>query len=247
MKPQLVVQFAMRGEAAPLLRRGQFQRHHPTNPTPYGFEYHWGKTGRGHQVLVAVAGQDSKHGVDAIGTLRAGLLAHEIVTQFEPKLLVNAGTAGGFHARGGEIGDVYLGQTPAVFHDRRIPLPGGFRALGEGQRAVHFDPSLAEVLGLKRGVVSTGDSLDCTPEDFQHLLRLGASVKEMEAAAIATVCEAYQTPLILLKSITDIVDTHPALESMSTEDQFLKNYELAVGRLTEKLEGLIELLQTHPT
>jgi nucleoside phosphorylase len=226
-------------EAAPTLKLGRFQKVPGFEPSPFGFEFYEGRHLEGHPLVVGVAGLDPRDQVDSIGTLSAGLLAQELLTRFRPTLLINAGTAGGFHSQGGAIGDVYLGQSPAVFHDRRIHLPGNFPRYGEGHRKVHHDARIAELLGLKSGIVSTGDSLDCTADDLKHLLRLGASVKEMEAAAIARVCEAYDTPLILLKAITDIVDSHPELEGISTEEQFLKNYALAVRNLTEKLSLLV--------
>jgi len=242
----MVVQFAMRGEAAPLMQAGEFSPIKPRTPDPYGFEFYRGRTRLQDSVLVAVAGVDVRHHVDAIGTLRAGLLSQTVILEFGPKLLINAGTAGGFHARGGAIGDVYLGSSPVVFHDRRINLPGGFLGFGEGHRPVLHETDITLRLGLKAGTVSSGDSLDCTPEDMKHLRRLGASVKEMEAAAIATVCEAHRVPLVLLKAITDIVDHHPELHGVSTEEQFLKNYSLAVGNLTEKLELLIHHYTHNP-
>lgn len=41
---------------------------------------------------------------------------------FRPDLLISAGTAGGFKAQGGAIGDVYISKA-VMHHDRRIPIP----------------------------------------------------------------------------------------------------------------------------
>jgi 5'-methylthioadenosine nucleosidase len=40
----------------------------------------------------------------------------------KPDLLINAGTAGGFRAKGGQIGDVYVSSLLRN-HDRRLILP----------------------------------------------------------------------------------------------------------------------------
>ena len=227
----LALQFAMAGEAAPFLARGAF---HPLPPDGrYGFQFHEGHVG-GHRLVVAVAGAHRRFNVDSIGTIPASLLTHTVLERFKPTRLINAGTAGGFESRGGQVGDVYLGGEVAVFHDRRIPLPGGFEAMGRGHFPLDCDHALAAKLGLKVGIVSTGDSLDCTPEDLRRLTELEASVKEMEAAGIAWVCEHHGLPLVLVKSITDIVD-HPA----STQSQFLENYGLAVRRLAEVLVQVV--------
>jgi nucleoside phosphorylase len=221
----LAIQFAMAGEAEPFLARRKFTRL-PSDAT-FGFQYH-----RAGDLVVAVAGAHPRFGVDSIGTVPAALLTNALLSRFHPKRLINAGTAGGFESRGAQVADVYLGAEVAVFHDRRIPLPG-FLAMGHGHFPVECDRALAESLGLKVGIVSTGDSLDCTPEDLKHLAALDASVKEMEAAGVAWVCERHRVPLVLLKSLTDLVD-----HASSTQEQFVKNYALAVERLAEKLDAL---------
>lgn len=226
----LAIQFAMRGEAEPFLRRGAFG---PVSlESPYGFRFY-----RRGAVLVGVAGEHPRFKVDAIGSVPAALLAHALIEGFQPERLINAGTAGGFLSAGAQIGDVYLGAEAAVFHNRRIPLPG-FEAMGHGHFPVECDRALAASLGLKVGTVSTGDSLDCSPEDTRRLAALGASVKEMEAAAIAYVCEHHRVPLVLLKAITDFVD-----HETPTGTQFAQNYARAVDTLATKLEALVAALE----
>jgi 5'-methylthioadenosine nucleosidase len=224
----LAIQFAMAGEAAPFLASGGggFTRL-PADGT-FGFQYH-----RRGAVVVAFPGAHPRFGVDAIGSVPAALLTHAVISRFSPRRVINAGTAGGFEARGGAVGDVYLGASPVVFHDRRIALPG-FEAMGVGSFPVQGDAALAQKLGVKLGTVSTGDSLDCTPEDARRLDASGAAVKEMEAAAVAWVCERHQVPLVLIKAITDLVDHHEA-----TADQFTRNYALAVERLSAVLQQAV--------
>ena len=43
-------------------------------------------------------------------------------------------------------------------------------------------------VGAQEGVVSSGNSLDCSPEDMSQLHANEAAVKEMEAAGISWVC-----------------------------------------------------------
>lgn len=61
---------------------------------------------------------------------------------------------------GGGIGDCYIG-TSFVHHDRRIPIPG-FDTYGVGLRRAPECLKLIADLGLKSGVVTTGNSLDAT-------------------------------------------------------------------------------------
>jgi len=228
----LALQFAMAGEAAPFLAKGGF-RALPPDPR-YGFSFHERILPSGARVIAAVAGNHPRFGVDCIGTVAAALLTHALLDGFAPDRIVSAGTAGGFQAMGGAIGDVYLGAETCVFHDRRIPL-GAFEAMGRGHFPIECDRDLAKRLGLKVGIVSTGDSLDCTSEDMARLRALDASVKEMEAASIAWVCERRKTPLVLVKAITDLVD-----HAQATSDQFLENYGLAVTRLSDVLTHVVD-------
>ena len=63
---------------------------------------------------------------------------------------------------------------------------------------------------LQAGIVSSGNSLDYTKEDMDVMEQHGASVKEMEAAAIAWAAHLHACPMFALKAITDIVDgAHP--------------------------------------
>ncbi len=222
----LAIQFAMAGEADAFISRGTFTR----LPSKAPYDFHFYQDG---ELIVAVAGAHPRFKVDSIGSVAAALLTHELIVRFAPKRLINAGTAGGFASRGGQVGDVYLGADVAVFHDRRIQLEG-FDAMGRGHYPIESDAALAAKHGLKLGIVSSGDSLDCTAEDMRHLTALGASVKEMEAASIAWVCERHRVPLVLVKAITDIVD-HPE----ATESQFAKNYPRVVARLADALEQVV--------
>lgn len=79
------------------------------------------------------------------------------------------------------------------------------------------------------GVVSTGDSLDRCATDDKLMAALppgGASVKEMEAAAIAEVAGHFGTPFFAVKSITDIVDGGQA-----TAEEFSANLTAASDAL----------------
>ena len=94
----------------------------------------------------------------------AAVSALVAINQFKPDLIINAGTAGGFNRCGGAIGDAYI-STACKNHDRRIPIPG-FQEYGVGSYVSHPTKNLVESLGLKTGIVSSGNSLDCTDKVF---------------------------------------------------------------------------------
>lgn len=137
--------------------------------------------------------------------------------------------------QGAAIGDVFV-STAVINHDRRIPLPN-FDKYGLGYSTSPATPKLQAALALKQGVVSSGNSLDYTEQCMKIMASHNVAVKEMEAAAIAWVCAMYRTPLLCVKSITDIVDGGRA-----TADEFLENLTSAAASLQKALPQVIHFM-----
>lgn len=188
-------------------------------------------------LILSLNGKSEKHGVDNIGTQAATLNAHIIIQNYKPDLVINCGTAGGFISKGGEIGDVYIANEKICFHDRRIDLPGGFKEYATGNYPCIDSNALAEKFNLKQGVISSSDALDFNETDTKIMLANNTAVKEMEAAAIAWVCQINNQKFTAVKAITDIVDGPHA-----TGDEFLKNFEMASFALKEKMVPIVNFL-----
>jgi len=179
------------------------------------------------------AGKCPRFGVDSVGTVPAALAAYAALSAFKPDLLLNAGTAGGFRARGGAVGDVYLSSSSRN-HDRLIEIPV-FDAYGVWETPSLPAARLAAALGLKLGVVSSGNSLNCSERDREVLDAAGAHVKEMECGAIAAVASLFQTPFLAVKAITDIVDGERV-----TSEEFMENLGAAARALSDALPRVVE-------
>lgn len=233
----IAILMAMHDEALPLVKLLQLQQINkgfgklPMNI--YAGRY------KSIDINLVTNGKCSKHGVDHIGSQAATLAAFAAIEQLQPNLLINAGTAGGFKSKGTKIGDVYISHPNICFHDRRINLPG-FREYGLGNYPAFTCPDLIADTGLKKGVVSTGSSLDFTPVDLQVMQSCNASVKDMEAAAIAWVAEMHELPFIAIKSITDLIDNETP-----TEIEFVNNLRKASENLSEKMEQVIGFIWQH--
>ncbi len=98
-------------------------------------------------------------------------------------------------------------------------------------------PAMTAKLGLKEGIISTGDSVHADPSDLERLQSNKAACKEMEAAAIAEVAQFCNIPMIALKVITDYVDSQER-----TYAQFLRNYQVAMQALTEKVAAALDFI-----
>ena len=206
----------------------------------------WGGTlpDRQLELHIVWCGMDARYGNNNVGTAAAAVSTYASCVAFgAPDLVLSVGTAGGFSAHGAEIGDVFL-STKCVFHSRRIPGAAGDGELEESGFGHYRSPpllGLARAAGLKLGVVSTSDSLDATPLDLQLMAGEGASVKEMEAAAVAWTCQQLGVPFVALKSITDLVDGGHA-----TRGEFESNLATAAASLQAKLAAVLGLLEGEP-
>lgn len=228
---RLAIIVAMQEEAQPIIDALRLAEQAPLPALPMR---RFSGQAHGVDIQLVTNGQDTTHHVENVGTVPAALSAYVSLANFKPDLLLNAGTAGGFAAKGAEIGDVFVSYDTICFHDRRIPLPG-YADYGVGAYQSAPTDHLATALGLKQGIVSTGDSLDKTARDLEMMEANGADVKEMEAAAIAWVAAQFGVPFIAVKSITDLVDA-----PITSGEQFVANLQLASDNLCAKLIGIVQ-------
>ena len=185
------------------------------------------------EVSLVFNGIDPVHGVDRIGLEHAAVTTWALINKFNPQLLVNAGTCGGFEARGGTIGKTYLAEGAYLIHDHRIPLPG-FQTFGACRITPTRYRRVEEKLGLSAGPISSGSSLDVTEAERHFFETENVVAKDMEAAAIAGVARDLKTPLLTMKAVTDLVD-HPE----PAQDAFLRNLQSSTLELTDHMERLV--------
>lgn len=190
----------------------------------------------GLAIELVTSGTDPRYGCDNIGLEPAAAMALAAIEHLRPELLVSAGTAGGFAARGAVVGTVYLSAGEFRFHDRHVPL-AGFEASALGGYPSLCVRALATELGLPQGPVSSGSSLRRDEAEVAALAASGVVAKEMEAAAEAWVASLAGVPFFAVKAITNLLDAPGA-----SEEQFRRNLAAAVTALTATLQRLLPVL-----
>ena len=93
-------------------------------------------------------------------------------------------------------------------------------------------------MGFRTGSVSTGDALDAQLSDLERMDEVQAVAKDMEAAAVAWVCEELEVPFTALKVVTDLVDGEEP-----TASEFKANLEYGSERLSEAMFSLVDELK----
>jgi len=247
----ILLHVAMLSEARPLIDLFALDATSPLDPA---LPAHVWRRAEGGPIALVVHGIDPDHACDRIGTETATLVSHLAIRSLRPKLVINAGTCGGFESRGATIGAIYVPDR-YLFHDQRVALPrfGEFARsaidadaplTAGGTSAPVGDPrsasAAAAAIGAARGTLATGSSLDATPDDIALFDRECVVAKDMEGAAIARVCRDLRTPLVAVKAVTDMVDHHA-----DTAAQFVRNLERATGALGVALQRLLATLAPH--
>lgn len=229
-KPQRVLLFiAMESEAAPIARALQLRDGH-------------GRIGHA-QVALLSPHRDALTRVDRIGPVYATWALTRAISTQRPDLIINMGTAGGFAAQGLGIADLVLARD-TMFHDARVAL-SGFDAVARAHTRLSPSDaqldSLADILGARVGLASSGSSLDATPDEIAHFTLTRTLAKDMELAALAAVCVAEQIPLVALKGVTDLVD-HAHDGGEPAHEAFVRNLERTCARLADAAPALFAQL-----
>jgi 5'-methylthioadenosine nucleosidase len=237
----VVIAIAMEAEASPLVEHLSLRQDPSFYPPETPFRAFEGRHGDCH-LTVITNGKDEVHGtgVDNVGTVPAAVATILALQKMKERggmadLVINAGTCGGFKRNGdASVGDVFL-ATETAYHDRRISIPE-FTPYGIGRIRSTPTKKLANHIGAKSGVCSTGNSLDFHELDSVQMEENEASVKDMEAAAVAWAAEMWKVPHFEVKVVTDVVDD----EERPTDEEFLKNLGTAAKRLQMVLPEVID-------
>ncbi|KAJ4757620.1 5'-methylthioadenosine/S-adenosylhomocysteine nucleosidase [Rhynchospora pubera] len=232
----ILIVIAMHTEAAPLVSKFELVEDPDKSLFPNGVPWvrYRGKY-KDLDINLVWPGKDPSLGVDSVGTVSASLVTYASIQAFNPDLVINAGTAGGFKAKGASIGDVYLASAVA-FHDRRIPCPV-FDLYGIGAKQTFSCPNMLKELNLKVGNLSTGDSLDMSPHDEAAILANDATLKDMEGAAVAYVADLLSVPAIIVKAVTDLVD----IGNLTSQD-FFQNLVVVSAALNQAVTQVVDFI-----
>jgi len=180
-----------------------------------------------------------------IGKVNVAIAVTLLLDKFNVSQVINTGSAGGINADA-EIGNVVISDKIS-YHDvdvtafgyalGQIPeLPAAFQADD------HLIAKAKQVLtasGTKFfvGQILTGDAFISRPEQLSKIKAsfTEALALEMEAAAIAQVCQIANVPFIVMRALSDIAGK----ESQVAFEEFLPVAAKASSLVVEKLVQII--------
>lgn len=138
--------------------------------------------------------------VAGVGKVNAAAAAQKAIDAGADEIL-NCGVAGGLDPAM-EVGDA-CEISQAVEYDFDLTMINGTRIGTHNERTTpYFDCRTSGVFPAR--ILATGDRFTNDERDVTVPLELGATVKDMEGAAIAHVCELNGVPCRMLKCISDV-------------------------------------------
>ncbi len=174
------------------------------------------------------------------GKIASAASTQYVLDAYSPDLLVNLGTCGGF---GGRIrrGTVIL-VTKTIVYDIIEQMSDPDDAIAHFStmldlswlEACDFKPDEFQPLPLVRTLLVSADR-DIRPEDITALKdKFGAVAADWESGAIAWVCKRNKTRCLILRAVTDLVDTSGG-EAYGDIEFFRQNTKNVMGIMVEKI------------
>lgn len=198
--------------------------------------------------------------ISGMGKTNAAHAATILLEKFSPKILVLFGVGGAYPSAGLAVGDIVVAEKE-VYGDEGVMLKDDFYGtefigiplLKKGRKRYfnefRLDTTLAKkafkaaqgvshhasrITAVRKGTFVTVSTCTGTGEKALELeKRFGALCENMEGASAAHVCAMYDTPMIQIRGISNIV---------SDRDRRKWNIRLAAGNCQEAVRELLKNL-----
>jgi len=174
----------------------------------------------GHEIALVKCG---------IGKVASAIATSILIDHFQPGLVINTGSAGGFD-KNLNIGDIVVADH-LIHHDvdvchfgyelGQVPnMPTSYETDKQYSELAIKAAETLQCIKVKQGLICSGDSFIGREDQAESVKNKFPKMKavEMEAASIAQVCHMMSTPCVVIRSLSDIAGK----ESPVTFEQYLE-------------------------
>ena len=168
-------------------------------------------------------GEDALVVVSGVGKSNAAAATQLAIQETGTKRIFNLGVSGGLDPAM-KVGEIYE-VADAVQYDFDLVQINGTEMGTLNERDTPFIPCKVEGRFAAK-TLGTGDRFNDNADDSALLKRLGASLRDMEGAAIAHVCETAGVEFVSYKCISDVEG------SGSMPEQYMENLKKCLEILT---------------
>ena len=173
---------------------------------------------------------DDRLYVSGIGKVNAAAATQKAICEGATEIW-NFGFAGGFDPAM-KVGDI-VAISSAVEYDFDLAKLNGTRVGQLNERDSPYIPLAKVDCDSGSAILASGDRFNDSDADLALLKELGATVRDMEGAAIAHVCEKEGVPCFSVKCISDVHG-----QGAMTE-QYLDNIPFCQQRLAEAVRRIL--------
>ena len=161
---------------------------------------------------------------EKIGTVQGALLTYKSLQIVKPELILNVGTCGAIHDCGIKALDIVRSNEFVIYHDRFSIEALENYSVGKFpcERLNFFKDAIPVIFG-------TSNSLIINQNNIESIKKYRVSCLDMEAAAVAEVCQEEKIKFFALKVVTDIVSLNK--NDSDIESQFVKNFKSAMEKI----------------
>jgi adenosylhomocysteine nucleosidase len=170
------------------------------------------------------------------GKISAAASAQYVIDRWHPQLVINLGTCGGLAGKS-KVGEILLVEKTLVYDI--------YERMGSPTEAVdHYSTQLdLSFLSepypqpVRKGLLVSADQ-DIDPDLVHKLVdEYAATAADWESGAIAWVAQRNQTPCLILRAVTDLVD--PLGGEIYESDEFMNRAENAMMPMLKALPNWI--------
>ncbi len=196
--------------------------------THAGYTFYQGQL-NGNDVVIVQSG---------IGKVPAALATAILIDKFQPDYVVNTGSAGGFE-QSLKVGDIVI-SSEVRYHDVDVTAFGyeiGQLPANPAAYIPHPELVAAAKVGINSleniqtlvGLITTGDTFMTKDDDIAKARANFPTMAavEMEGAAIANTCHQFNTPFVVIRSMSDIAGK----ESPSSFEAYLETASVNSSQL----------------
>ena len=167
--------------------------------TSFDNVYYKGKIGTKNVVIVH----------SGVGKVYAAILTTLCIKKFNPELIINVGVAGSLNSKV-KVCDVVVGSRVA---DWDVDVPGWERSIYSDKMSFACDGKFIKCLSkidsdvkTHKGYIVSSDEFVYKPEQLKIINKYfkGALCCEMEGSSIANTCYAFNVPVAIVRSISDL-------------------------------------------
>lgn len=175
--------------------------------------------------------------VSGTGKVNAALCTADLINIFKADMILNLGIAGGLDTQL-KISDFFIGKD-MVYHDVWCGDPNKYGQVQGLPEMYHSAPELVSKLKqYPQGLLCCGDFFVEKAEDMQKIKNNfpTAMALDMESAAVAQTCYLYNTPLLVIKQISDVPGAENHAEQYA---EFWKNAPQKSVEIVQEILGIL--------